>query len=385
MKIGMIAPPWVAVPPPAYGGTEMVIDTLARGLHGAGVDVVLFASRDSTCPVPRRTGPQPAVGFGVGAGVDELRHVIAAYEALRDCDVLHDHTLAGPLYRHRPPEVPVVTTNHGPFGDELTPIYRAMANDAAIVAISHHQAAVANARRVPVAAVIHHGIDPNRFPVGGGTGGYLAFLGRMTPDKGVHRAIQVARAAGMPLRIAAKCREPHEQSYFDAQVRPLLGGGIEYVGEIGHIEKVALLCDAVALVNPIRWPEPFGLVMIEALACGTPVVAFPEGAAPEIVDHCRTGFLCANEQAMVAAVRRVGDLDRRACRAAVEARFSAAAMVDAHLRLYRRVLEGDTATAASKARLALETTQNGNGRGNGVRPLATAGVPGAQERDQEAS
>jgi glycosyltransferase involved in cell wall biosynthesis len=272
----------------------------------------------------------------MGEAVAELYHLVHAYEAVRHCDIVHDHTVIGPAYAERHPALPVVTTNHGPFDGELLDVYRAVAHRVPIIAISAAQAASAPA--LPLAAVIHHGIDVERFPLGTGNGGYLLFLGRMTPDKGAEEAIRVARRVGVRLLLAAKMHEPNEHRYFEERIRPLLGSGVEFVGEVGGTEKVELLAGAAALLNPIQWDEPFGLVMIEALACGTPVVAAARGAAPEIVDQGVTGFLARNEDELVAAIGRVGSLDRSACRAAVEARFSTERMVAQHLELFSRIL-----------------------------------------------
>jgi glycosyltransferase involved in cell wall biosynthesis len=263
---------------------------------------------------------------------------------------VHDHTTTGPAYGRRFPHLQVVTTNHGPFNDELLDIYRAIGPMVSVIAISHSQASFADG--VPIAGVIHHGIDVDELPFGAGDGGYFLFLGRMAPDKGARKAALVAREAGVPLRIAAKMREPLEHEYYEAQVRPVLGGDIEYIGEVGGSDKYELLAGAAGLLNPIRWPEPFGLVMIEALACGTPVLTFPEGAAPEIVDDEVTGFLCPKRRDMVAAVGRVGEIDRRKCRAAVEERFSTPRMVADHLELFESLLSssgGPRPTAAAEA------------------------------------
>jgi glycosyltransferase involved in cell wall biosynthesis len=279
----------------------------------------------------------------MGGVVTEMRHVVHAYDAVAKCDVVHDHTLFGPLYAGSIAAPPVVTTNHGPFDANLGPIYTAVAKKVPVIAISRAQAAVAP--HIPVAAVIHHGIDAEAFPFGDGAGGHTAFLGRMSPDKGAHRAIRVAREAGVPLLLAAKMREPAEHEYFETRVRPLLGGDIEYIGELGPADKKTLLAGAIALLNPIRWGEPFGLVMIESLACGTPVLAFPSGAAPEIIEHGRTGFLCGDEQEMANAVSKVLDLSRRDCRAAVEGYFSTARMAAEHAAFYAAVVDGDIAAA----------------------------------------
>ena len=337
MRIALIAPPWVPVPPPAYGGTESVVDRLARGFQAAGHEVLLYTTGDSTCAVPRACTLEQAEGMRMGAAVPELRHIIHAYEAVAEFDIVHDHTVMGPVYAATRIGGPVVvTTNHGPFNEELSDIYRALGDRVPIIAISHHQAATAV--DVPIAAVIHHGIDTQAFPVGHGAGDYFLFLGRMVPEKGARRAALVAHLAERPLKIAAKMREPREQQYYTESVEPLLGNGVEYVGEPEAVERLRLLRDARALINPIRWPEPFGLVMIEALACGTPVVAFREGAAPEIIEHGVTGFLCDDEADMVRYLARVDELDRDACRAAAEGHFSTHRMVQEHLALFERLL-----------------------------------------------
>ncbi|WP_213453463.1 glycosyltransferase family 4 protein [Rhizomonospora bruguierae] len=336
MRIGLISTPWTVLPPPAYGGIESVVDGLARGFAAAGHEVLLAASGDSTMPVPLVPGMPPADPGGTWLTEAELGHVVRAYRAMAGMDVIHDHTLAGPLYLHRPAGVPVVTTNHGPFRPELWDIYRAMDGQAALVALSHHQASTANGLRI--ARVIHNGIDVDAVPVGDGAGGYFCFLGRMSPRKGVREAALVARAAGVPMRIAAKIQDRNEQEYYENAVAPLLTSDVEFVGELGAREKYRLLGGATALVNPIQWPEPFGLVMIEALATGTPVVATPAGAAPEIVDDGVTGFLRADVAALAASLGEAGGLDRARCRREVRGRFTAARMVADHLGLYADLL-----------------------------------------------
>ena len=290
MRVAIIAPPWVAVPPPAYGGTEAVLHSLAAGLAEAGHDVLLHATGDSRCPVERTSTFPAALGVGVGGTVAEVRHVIEGYEAARlwGADVVHDHTLVGPLYGEWFDDVTVLTTNHGPFDSDLGALYRAIGEHVGVIAISRDHAASAGG--TPIAAVIHHGVDVEAFPSGDGDGGYALFLGRMSPDKGVADAARSARAAGVPLRIA------------------------------------------------IRWREPFGMVMIEALACGTPVIATPCGAAPEIVDDGVTGYLRSCQTGLVEALASVPALDRDACRRAAKERFSAARMVDDHVAVYERSL-----------------------------------------------
>jgi len=340
MRIGIVAPPWTPIPPLLYGGIELVVDQLARGLDKAGHEVLLFATGDSTCPVPTQWVLPAAEGLRIGMAVPEIRHVIHAYEAVAECDVVHDHTVMGPFYSERLPGLPVATTIHGPFNEELSDLYRANAHRVPIVAISHAQRRAAV--DIPVARVIHHGVDASLFPVGDGAGDehgpYVLFLGRMSADKGAHRAIAIARQAGIRILLAAKMREPWELHYFHEQVEPLLGDDAHYLGEVSHERKLELLAGAAALVFPIRWNEPFGMVMIEALACGTPVLAFPEGAAPEVVDDGRTGFLCGDEAAMVDAIGRIEELKRSDCRAAVEGYFSTDRMVAEHIELFESMV-----------------------------------------------
>ncbi len=338
MRIAIVAPPWLPIPPPAYGGTENLLDALARGLQGAGHEVLLCTTGDSTCPVGRTSVFDKAIGVGSGSSVDEIRHVLHAYEEIQDCDVVHDHTLVGPLYSAAFPDLPVVTTNHGPFNAELIDLYRVLSDRVPVIAISEHQASTA--RGVRIAAVIHHGVSLADFPVGNGGGGYAMFLGRMHPGKAPHTAIAIAREAGFPLKIAAKMNEPAEHAYFEAMVRPLLGGDVEFVGELDRPAKLALLSQAECLLNPIAWPEPFGMVMIEALACGTPVITTPFGAAPEIVRDGVVGYVRSDPAELVAALGHVREIDRAACRRRVEERFSVEQMVANHVELYERAAAG---------------------------------------------
>jgi glycosyltransferase involved in cell wall biosynthesis len=297
----------------------------------------LAAHPDSTTPAEIRPVLPRGSTEAIGQGATELAHVVAAYEQLDDVDVVHDHTLAGPLLGPARSAVPIVVTHHGVFDDLTTRIFRAIADSARVIAISHCQAA--SAGDIPVAAVVHHGLDVTDLPFGDGRGGYLAFLGRMVPEKGPHAAIRVARRVGVPLLLAAKMREAPERAFFDAEVRPLLGGDIEYIGEVSHEDKAALLSGARALLNPIDWPEPFGMVMLEALACGTPVIARSEGAAPEIIDHGTVGFLGQTEAELAEAVERIDDIDRLTCRTWAAQRFSLEHMAKAYEEQYLLAVE----------------------------------------------
>lgn len=340
MRIALIAPPWIAVPPSLYGGVERVLDALARALKKVGHEVVLFTTGDSTCPVERRFLFPVAQEERIGQGLPELRHVLAAYDdaAVLDADVVHDHTLFGPVYAQRFSELKVATTNHNPF-DTRSEVYARIVGQVPIVAVSHAQKAAAP--DIPVARVIHHGLDLDDFAFGTGEGGYCLYLGRMAEFKGVHRAIVAARGAGMPIVLAGAPRGTSERIFFENTVKPLLSDDATYVGEVSHREKVPLLANAAALLFPICWNEPFGLVVIEALACGTPVLAFREGAVSELVENGRTGFLCRDEQQMSARLGEVESIDRVGCRRVAEERFSADRMAREHVELYELIASGD--------------------------------------------
>lgn len=335
LRIALIAPPWLPVPPPAYGGTEAVVHRLAVGLQELGHEVLLFTTGDSTCPVPKAWVRERADFNLLGQSLVEAQHIVRAYQRVADFDIVHDHTVLGPVLGAERMGGRLVVTNHGPFTPEFSDVLQSITGRAALIAISHDQASHSP---VPVDAVIHHGLRPDELPVGRGDGDYLLFLGRFYPEKGAKEAIEIARAAGVPLRMAAKMREPMEIDYFHEVIEPMLGEDAQYLGEISGEEKAELIGSARALLNPIRWPEPFGLVMIEALACGTPVLTRRAGAAPEIVEDGVTGFVCDSDQALVGRVAQIDTLDRAACRAAVDGHFSAARMVDEHVRLYEEVL-----------------------------------------------
>jgi glycosyltransferase involved in cell wall biosynthesis len=307
-----------------------MIDGLARGLTALGHEVRLFTIGSSTCPVDRgwfhRAAPER-----IGSDLAGLSHALACeYLDAVGCDVIHDHTLAGlALAAAGWTTTPVVTTNHGPFAPDLVDLYCRVAQRVPIVAISADQAARAPAG-VPITAVIHHDVDLSRYlprTTRKRSGGYPLCLGRMSPDKGIDAAITAARAPGRRLLIAAKMREPDEHAYYRDRIELLLNDQIRYVGEVGHDAKIDLLRRADALVNPIRWPEPFGLVMIEALACGTPVIATPNGAAPEIVTPGVNGYLATPDH-LTDAIGHLDQIDRR--------RAGRPDLVPAHLRNRRR-------------------------------------------------
>jgi glycosyltransferase involved in cell wall biosynthesis len=336
LRIAIMAPCWVPVPPSGYGGTELVLDTLARGLVDAGHEVVLVTTGDATCPVPRIAATPLALGTDDATPLNETVHVLEGYAKLPRVDIVHDHTLVGPLVGLRSGRAPVVTTNHAPFQGAMSTYFRHISRDVPVIAISHAQASLAEGIRI--AAVIHHGIAEERFELGKGDGGYALFLGRMSPDKGIVHAVEIARTADIPLVIAAKMREPAEQAYFEHAVRPLLGPGVEYVGEVGGQAKVELLQRATALLNPIAWPEPFGMVMLEAMAVGTPVIATPNGSAPELVADGVAGYIASSTQELAERLQAASSLARSEVQRWAWEHFSARHMVENHLRLYHRII-----------------------------------------------
>lgn len=333
MRVLQVAPPWVAVPPSGYGGTEMVIAELSTALSSLGHEVLLFATGDSA----DRCGwvfPE-ALGLRTFRPAAEVYQAVAAREVAvsEGVDLIHDHTTAGTALTA---SIPTVFTQHNRFTEESRPLYqRAQAHGSAVVAISRSHAHEAG---FDVDAVVRHGIDVSHYPMGDGIGGYALFIGRMSPDKGVHLAIGIARSAGLPLKIAAKLREASEWEYFREQVQPLLSHDIEYLGEANFVEKVELLRSARVLINPIQWSEPFGMIAIEAMACGTPVVTTELGAAPEIVVDGLTGFVAPVDQ-LSGLLAKIDGIDRAECRSRVVSEFSSQRMARDYVNVYENRLQ----------------------------------------------
>jgi glycosyltransferase involved in cell wall biosynthesis len=340
MRIAILSPPWFPVPPSGYGGIEWVVSLLADGLVTAGHDVTLFASGDSFTRGRLASVFDEAPSEQIGTTLPELRHVLACYERADDFDVVNDHS--GPLAAAlgAAVETPVVHTLHGPLTGEPGALYSSLARIAprvGFVSLSFNQ-------RKPLPDLnwvgnCHNALDLRAYPVHQERGEYLLFLGRMSPDKGCHRAVEVAREAGVPLKIAGKMREPREREYFEAYVAPGLGDGIEYLGETSHEKKVALLQNARATLFPIEWEEPFGLVMIESMACGTPVVATRWGAVSEIIEEGRSGVIVDDYREMGEALTEADRLEPLECRRSVEERFSSERMVRDYEKAYAAMLE----------------------------------------------
>ncbi len=333
MRIGMLAPISHPYPPPGYGPWERVAHDLTEALVAAGHDVTLFAPAGSRTAA-RLVATVPAPG---GGRLAEEEHLAVTMEAAAAgaVDVLHSHLHVHALAFAGLVPCPIVTTLHGAaWNEEHHGLLRRHRGEP-FVSLSD-----AERRFLPelnYVATVPNGIRVGEFPLGDGGGGYLAFVGRMAPEKAPELAVEVARRAGMPLRMAGVV-EPKHQNFFDAAVRPGLGGPVEYVGPLERPELAALLRGAAGLVMPLRWEEPFGLVVVEALASGTPVAAWRRGAMPEIVHDGETGFVVDGVEEAVAAVGKLGDLDRRACRADAARRFSDAAMAAGYAAVYERVL-----------------------------------------------
>jgi glycosyltransferase involved in cell wall biosynthesis len=341
MRVAVVAPVWFAVPPTGYGGIELVVSLLADGLVDAGHDVTLFASGGSRTKAalvsPMSPAPDP---HELGNPWYDAYHALSAYLQVSDYDIVHDHSgIAGPtcgaLMRDHPP---VVHTLHGPWTDQNRPLYSLLAKHIHLVAVSGAQRA-ANLD-VPYAGTVYNGIDVSDYKYQAEKEHALVYIGRANPDKGPKEAITIARRAGLPLRMLLKRGEPPERAYFEHEVEPMLGSDVELYENVTHEEKIELLGRACAMVFPIRWPEPFGLVMVEAMACGTPVITTNWGAAPELVEDGVTGFRRDGEDDLVEMIGQVGSLDPAACRRRVEELFSGEAMVRGYEAVYREVVPG---------------------------------------------
>jgi glycosyltransferase involved in cell wall biosynthesis len=336
VRIAQVAPLYESVPPARYGGTERVVSYLTEELVSRGHDVTLFASGDSRTSARLVPGSVRALRLDESCRDPLARHLLLlerVFAEARHFDVLHFHVdyLHFPISRRL--ALPQLTTLHGRLDlPDLAPLYREF-SDMPLVSISRAQRAA-----LPAAGwrgTVSHGLPQDLYRFGTGSGGYLAFLGRISPEKRVDRAIEIARRSGHRLRIAAKV-DRADSDYFERDIAPLLSDPhVSFLGEIGEDEKNDFLGNASALLFPIDWPEPFGLVMIEALACGTPVIAYRGGSVEEIVEHGVTGFVVSSLDGGVEAVSRIGKIDRRRCRMEFDRRFTASRMARDYEALYR--------------------------------------------------
>ncbi|HEV2328331.1 MAG TPA: glycosyltransferase family 4 protein [Verrucomicrobiae bacterium] len=341
MKIAQVAPLYESVPPKFYGGTERVVSYLTEALVSLGHHVTLYASGDSVTSAELRPACQNALRLDKSSIDSHADHVLLAEIVLQesgDFDIVHSHIDYGAYPLLRRMDTPHVTTLHGRLDiPNLQNLYREF-DDQPLISISNRQ-------RLPLAwanwqATVYHGIPEKLYSLNERPGQYLAFLGRISPEKRVDDAIEVARQAGIPLKIAAKV-DNIDREYFETIVKPLLNNDVEFIGEINELEKREFLGNAMALLFMIDWPEPFGLAMIESLACGTPVIARRRGSVPEIIDDGVTGFVVENLGDAGKAVGQIGQLSRKRCRDVFEERFSAIRMARNYLAVYKKLIAAD--------------------------------------------
>lgn len=354
MRIAQVAPLVESVPPQLYGGTERVVHYLTEELVRAGHDVTLYASGDSRTSARLRSTCDSALRLGRKHLADPLAHHMLLTEVVAqeasEYDILHFHVDYLPFSIIRQNKLPAVTTLHGRLDiPDLFPLYREF-DDMRLISIS-------DAQREPMEwanwqGTVYHGLPEDLFSPQYETGKYLAFIGRISPEKRVDLAVEIAKRAGMQIRVAAKI-DPTDQAYYESIRHVLDQPHVEFLGEIGESEKAEFLGNAAALLFPVDWPEPFGLVMIESLACGTPVIALRRGSVPEIVEHGVTGFVVENIEEAAEAARRIPLIKRQMCRSEFERRFSAHRMCCEYVRVYRQVLLEGRQRAVSSGGLTL--------------------------------
>lgn len=353
MRIALVSPLFESVPPRLYGGTERVVYHLCQGLSAAGMEVTLFASGDSESPGKLVSVLPQALRLARPSVKDpipyNLKLLAEVQSRAHQFDLIHNHNDYWMLPLTEMVDAPVLTTLHGRMDLPHIPAAFGSYPKAKYISIS-------DAQRRPMpglswARTIHHGINAERFEFRAEPGKYLAFLGRMSLDKRPDWAIDIAMRSGVPLKMAAKIEGAEDREYFETRVKPRIDGRfIEYVGEISDDEKSAFLGGAMAMVFPIDWPEPFGLVMLESLACGTPVLARPIGSVPEVLQDGVTGYVDADVERLADRVLDIPRIDRRACRQSVEQRFSLERMTEEYIHVYRHLIEFGSASKPANYR-----------------------------------
>ncbi|HEY0733442.1 MAG TPA: glycosyltransferase family 4 protein [Herpetosiphonaceae bacterium] len=368
MRIAQIAPLFEAVPPPFYGGTERVVGGLCEELVRRGHEVTLFASGDSRTSarlraiVPRslRTSMSREEMLKIAPALhDELFATV--YSRADEFDIIHSHVEYRMEYNlpyARTTSVPTVTTMHGVYDEERFPILERSFPDAPFTSISLSQARPMQAHHLNWVGCVYNSVPLDRFPFQPQPGDYLAFVGRICPQKGPAAAVEVALRTGLKLKVGAKIDE-YDWQYWKDEIEPLFETDqVEFLGEVDERQKAELMGNAYATLLPINWPEPFGLVMVESLACGTPVIALNRGAVPEIIRDGVSGFICDSVDQMVAAVGRVSELDRRTCRRDAE-RFSPERMCAGYEQIYRQLIAGQATTAEFARHSQMQALQLG--------------------------
>ncbi|HET9897417.1 MAG TPA: glycosyltransferase family 4 protein [Streptosporangiaceae bacterium] len=338
MHIAMVAPPYFDVPPAAYGGIETVVADLVDALVARGHEVTLIGTgRHATRAQRFITTYDVGPADRLGEPMPEMVHAakVAGILDSLDVDVIHDHTMAGPLMA-RGRLTPTVVTAHGPVHGDSGDYYRALGDTVQLVAISDAQRLTAP--DLPWSARVHNAIRAQTFPFRVEKDDYALFLGRFHPDKAPHLAIDAARGAGLPVVLAGKCSEPVERAYFSREIEPRIDTDVTIFGIADATAKRRLLSRAACMLFPITWEEPFGLVVIEAMACGTPVVALRRGAATELVVHGQTGIIVDEPSELPAAIARARELDPAACRKHVEAGFTVEVMAEGYEAVYRQAV-----------------------------------------------
>ncbi|GAA1803728.1 glycosyltransferase family 4 protein [Planosporangium flavigriseum] len=334
----MVVPPWYELPPSGYGGIELICAALIDALCARGHDVTMFGAGRRTGTAARFVSTLPEPQYErLGEAMPDALHAARVTELLADSqfDVVHDHSLSGPLTAgHR--SAPTVVTVHGPADGELGDYYVALGEHIHPVAISDSQRR--QRPEIRWAATIHNAIDPAQFVPAHRSQGPVLWLARFSPDKGPDLAIEACRKADLPLVLAGKCNELSEQRYLDAVIRPLLGDDVTLIVNGDRATTNRMLTEARCLIMPIRWHEPFGMVMIEAMASGTPVVALRRGSVPEIVRHGTTGWICDEQAELPEALHRVSELDPDECVAHARSAFGAARMARRYERVYRQAI-----------------------------------------------
>jgi glycosyltransferase involved in cell wall biosynthesis len=336
LQIAMVAPPYFSIPPEAYGGIEAVVADLTRGLVSRGHRVTLVGHGADELPGEIVRVYDEPQSDRLGEPAPEVMYAAAAARIVDglDVDVVHDHTLAGPLTALGR-RVPTVATMHGPMDGELGDYYRELGKAVWLVAISDAQRS--DAPDLNWMATVPNGIEVDNYPFRDAKEDYVLFLGRFVPEKGAHLAMDAARAAHRRIVLAGKVNEAREEEYFNEQIRPRLGDDAVYLGETDFDGKCELYGKAACLLFPVQWPEPFGLVMIEAMACGTPVVALRSGSVSEVVDDGRTGVICDTPHELTAGIERAVGLRPADCRDHVTRHFDVSVMVEGYERVYRAI------------------------------------------------